>query len=137
MNHVPGAMKDSILEFFVQAANKQDFTLDITLNVKGAVVTGTMVSAKEYFDSMSETFEEGNEIAQTLSEQLSKAGDAVESNGTSEAHFIHLKNTKIYCGDSKSTPSKGKIFWRGKIAEVDGFFLGKISDAKSTSKKSS
>ncbi|MGD6960025.1 gas vesicle accessory protein GvpU [Rossellomorea aquimaris] len=127
-----GTGKDSILEFFVQASNKHDFSLDITLNVKGAVITGTLVSAKEYFDSLSETFEDGSEVAQKLSEELAKVGESVDENQSAEAHFIHLKNTKVYCGDSKPTPSKGKIMWRGKISEVDGFFLGKIAESKSS-----
>lgn len=133
------ASKDSILEFFVKASNKHDFSLDITLLVNGAVVTGTIVSAKEYFETLSESFEDGNDIAKALSEQLTKAGESVDSNTDEEAHFIHLKNTHIYCGDSKPTPSKGKILWRGKLSEVDSFFLGKISESKSTgasSKKS-
>lgn len=121
--------KDSVLEFFVNAANKHSFALDITLNVKGAVISGTLVSAKEYFETMSETFEDGSEIAQKLSEQLSEASAAVDSSDGAEAHFLHLKNTKVYCGDSKSTPSRGQILWRGKLHEIDGFFLGKISEA--------
>jgi hypothetical protein len=128
-----GANKDAILEFFVQAANKHDFTLDITLNVNGAIVTGTLVSAKDYFDTLSENFEDGSDVAQKLSEELAKASETVEESNT-EANFIHLKNTKVYCGDSKPTPSKGKILWRGKLSEVDGFFLGKISESKSSSK---
>ncbi len=120
--------KDNILEFFVQAANQHDFALDITLNVKGSVITGTMVSAKEYFDTLSETFEEGNEVAQLVSEELREAGEAAQNNNGSEAYFIHMKNTKVYCGDSKPTPSKGEILWRGKLNEIDGFFLGKIFD---------
>lgn len=127
--------KDSVLEFFVKASNKHDFSLDITLNVKGSVISGTMVSAKEYFDALSETFEDGSEIAQELSEQLSIASESAESNGDAEAHFIHLKNTKVYIGDSKSTPSKGQILWRGKLKEIDGFFLGKISETRTTNKK--
>ncbi|MFC0274774.1 gas vesicle accessory protein GvpU [Metabacillus herbersteinensis] len=124
--------KDSVLEFFVHATNKHSFSLDITLNVKGAVISGTMVSAKEYFETLSETFEDGSEIAQKLSEQLSQASEAVDSSVGTEVHFLHLKNTKVYCGDSKSTPSRGQILWRGKLNEIDGFFLGKISE---TSKK--
>lgn len=120
--------KDSILEFFVQAANKHDFSLDITLNVKGSVITGTLISAKEYFTTLSETFEGGGEIAQMLSEQLGKSGEAAENNDDPEAHFIHMKETRVYCGDSKPTPSKGEILWRGKLSEIDGFFLGKILD---------
>lgn len=129
------ASKDNILEFFVKASNKHDFSLDITLLVNGAVVSGTMVSAKEYFETLSESFEDGNDIAQALSEQLTKAGESVDSNND-EANFIHLKNTQIYCGDSKPTPSKGKILWRGKLNEVDSFFLGKISESKSSSTSS-
>jgi hypothetical protein len=124
-----GTMKDNILEFFVHAANKHDFSLDITLNVKGAVITGTLVSAKEYFNTLSQTFEDGNDVAQKLSEQLEIAGEAAQSNDDSEIHFIHMKETKVYCGDSKPTPSKGDILWRGKLSEVDGFFLGKIYDS--------
>jgi hypothetical protein len=129
MSSGSGKMKDNILEFFVQAANKHNFSLDITLNVKGAVITGTMVSAKEYFNILSEILEEGNEIAQAVSEQLGKAGEEAEANPDSEAYFIHVKNTKVYCGDSKPTPSKGEILWRGKLTEVDGFFLGKIFES--------
>jgi len=129
MSSSSGTTKDNILEFFVKAANIHDFTLDITLNVKGAVITGTIVSAKEYFETLSEIFDDGNEVAQKLSEQLSRAGESAHSDGSSEANFIHMKETKVYCGDSKSTPSKGEILWRGKLSEVDGFFLGKIYDS--------
>ncbi|KEZ53323.1 gas vesicle accessory protein GvpU [Metabacillus indicus] len=135
MSTATASSKDSVLEFFVQASNKHGFALDITLNMNGAVISGTMISAKEYFDTLSETFEDGSEVAQNLSEQLSRASESIEENGSGEAHFIHLKNTKVYIGDSKSTPSKGQIIWRGKLSEVNGFFLGKISDAKPAAKK--
>ncbi|MCG1021967.1 gas vesicle accessory protein GvpU [Sutcliffiella horikoshii] len=131
MNSELGANKDSILEFFVQAANRHDFSLDITLNVNGAVISGTLIPAKDYFETMSETFEDGNEIAQKISEQLANAGESVDSSKGAEVNFIHLKNTKVYCGDNKPTPSEGKILWRGKLSEVDGFFLGRISDSGS------
>ncbi len=131
MNSELSAKKDSILEFFVQAANRHGFSLDITLNVNGAVISGTLISAKDYFETMSETFEDGNEIAQKISDQLATAGESVDSSQGAEANFIHLKNTKVYCGDSKPTPSEGKILWRGNLNEVDGFFLGRISDSGS------
>lgn len=37
--------KDDVLESFVQAANQDDFSLDITLMINGAIVTGTLISA--------------------------------------------------------------------------------------------
>ncbi|ALC83622.1 MULTISPECIES: gas vesicle accessory protein GvpU [Bacillus] len=121
--------KDSTLEFFVKASNKHEFSLDITLNVNGSVVTGTIISAHEYFETVSETFEDGNEIAQKISEGLVKASESAKnSSQESDIGFIHLKNTRIYNGDGKGTPSKGDILWRGKLDQVDGFFLGRISE---------
>ena len=128
MSNSSGHNKDNILEFLVQAANKHDFNLDITLNVKGAVITGTMVSAKEYFSTLSGTLEDGNDIAQMLSEQLDQAGEIAQKSDDTGANFLHMKDTKVYCGDSKPTPSKGQILWRGKLSEIDGFFLGRILD---------
>ncbi|MEN1970607.1 gas vesicle accessory protein GvpU [Lentibacillus sp. N15] len=126
-------VKDNILETFVKAANNHGFELDISLLVNGAIVTGTMISAKDYFENLSESFADGNEVAQELGEKLSKTSESADSNSEGEAHFIHLKKTKIYCGDAKPTPSKGDILWRGKLSEVDSFFLGKISEPKNSS----
>ncbi|SER44898.1 hypothetical protein SAMN04487944_104160 [Gracilibacillus ureilyticus] len=125
--------RDDILGFFVQATNKHDFNLDITLNVKGALVSGTTISAQEYFAELSEVFEDGNDTSKKISEQLMHASDGAESATEEPAKFIHLKHTKVYCGDSKSTPSKGKILWRGKLSDIDGFFLGKIAESPSHS----
>lgn len=131
-----GKSVDSILEFFVEASNRHGFSLDITLNMKGSMVSGTTISAKEYFEILSEKFEDGKEVAQQVSKKLANASETAEENSEKGASFIHLKNTRIYCGDSKPTPSNGKIVWRGKLNEVDGFFLGKISESKSKSSKS-
>ncbi|WP_261131312.1 gas vesicle accessory protein GvpU [Bacillus sp. Marseille-Q3570] len=131
------APKDSILEYFVKAANTGDFSLDVTLNVNGSVISGTMISAKEYFEELSGKLEDGSEIAKKLSEDLAEASEAADSHDGGEANFIHLKNTRVYCGDSKPTPSKGKILWRGKLEQINGFFLGKISDSKSSSSNGS
>jgi len=120
--------KDNTLEFFAEAVNKHDFSLDITLNLKGAIVTGTMVPAGKYFESLSETFGGGDDVAEALSEQLAKAGEEAQSANSGGANFIHLEGAKVYCGDTKPTPAKGDILWRGKLSEVDGFFLGKIQD---------
>ncbi|QGH37111.1 gas vesicle protein GvpU [Gracilibacillus salitolerans] len=127
---------DSILGFFVQATNKHDFNLEITLNVNGALVSGTTISAQEYFEELSEAFEDGNEVSKKISEQLVQASEGAETSTNESVSFIHLKNTKVYCGDSKSTPSKGNIIWRGKLSEIDGFFLGKIAESKSSSSTS-
>lgn len=128
--------KDNILESFVRAANKYDFELDISLLVNGAIVTGTLISASNYFEALSESFKDGSDVAQQLGDMLTESGEAAGSDNNSEVNYIHLKDTRIYCGDNKPTPNKGKIIWRGKLQEVDSFFLGKISEPKSKSSSS-
>lgn len=126
--------KDNVLASFVKAANNYDFELDISLLVNGSIVTGTLVSAQEYFQGISESFSDGNEVAQELANQFEQASESADSSG--EAQYVHMKETKVYCGGNKPTPTKGEILWRGKLSEVDSFFLGKISEPKSNSNSS-
>ncbi|QAS54685.1 gas vesicle accessory protein GvpU [Halobacillus litoralis] len=118
---------DNLLKNFVKAANQHDFSLDITLNVDGALITGKTVSAQKYLEYLSNNFEDGNEISQTLSEQLAEASQREYDHD--DVQYIHLENAQVYNGDSQPTPSEGDFYWRGKLQEIDGFFLGKI-DAK-------
>ncbi|MBM7551303.1 gas vesicle accessory protein GvpU [Thalassobacillus pellis] len=127
--------KDDVLSMFIRAANNHDLSLDITINVNGSLVTGTTTSAQSYFEKMSENFKDGNDIAEALSGQLMDASETASNNDSDEVNYIHLKDAQVYCGDSDPTPSKGKFLWRGKLSEVDGFFLGTI--AKDNKKKSS
>ncbi|UOQ44142.1 gas vesicle protein GvpU [Halobacillus salinarum] len=118
---------DDLLLTFVKAANQHDFSLDITLNINGALISGTTISAQRYLESLSNVFEEGNEVSQAIGEKLSASSQSAKENGEDTAAFIHLKNAQVYNGDSQPTPSDSEFHWRGKIEEVDGFFLGKIS----------
>lgn len=118
--------KDDILESFVKAANEDDFSLDISLLVDGAIVTGTLISAKEYFKTLSKSFKGGNATSKQFSENLDEAGDAAGESDNDEINYIHLKDTSIFISENKPTPSSGKLIWRGKLSEVNSFFLGKI-----------
>ncbi|WP_181347934.1 gas vesicle accessory protein GvpU [Thalassobacillus sp. CUG 92003] len=120
---------DEMLTMFVEAANKHDFALDMTLNVNGSLVTGTTISAQHYFETIASDLNNGNDIAKAVGEKLSEAGNAAKDQNQGGATFVHLKNTQIYSGDAP-IPSEGNFVWRGKIEEVDGFFLGKISADK-------
>lgn len=122
--------KDEMLAMFVSAVNKHEYSLDITLNVNGSLVTGSTISAHHYFESLAESFEGGEEVAATLNDEISNASDSAKEQAQNDANFIHLKNTQVYTGDAQPTPSKGQFLWRGKMEEVDGFFLGRISSEK-------
>lgn len=116
---------DDLLLSFVKAANEHDFSLDITLNVNGALVTGTTVSAQKYLETISESFAEGNDVSKAIAEKLADASKSVE-NSNSQVRFIHLKDAQVYNGNEQPTPSEETFYWRGKLEAVEGFFLGKI-----------
>jgi len=119
--------KDEILSFFVQAANHHDFSTDITLHVKGGLVTGTIISAASYFSNLKDSISEKNDVAKQLKEALKQAEESADTK-QSNAEYIHLKNMSAYLAENKTTPANSDLLWRGKISEVDGFFLGRISD---------
>ncbi|SFF67178.1 hypothetical protein SAMN05216353_10530 [Halobacillus alkaliphilus] len=118
---------DDLLMTYVKAANQHGFSLDITLNINGALVTGTTVSAQKYLDSASQSFEGGNDVSKQISEKLSEASQNAEDQNQEDVSYIHLKNAQVYNGDSSPTPAEGQFFWRGRMDQVDGFFLGRIA----------
>ncbi len=128
MTNQQSERKDNILAFLVEAANNNDLSISITLNVNGALVTGTIVSAKEYFTRLGEAFQDGNEVAQQLSDNFAQASEAIGSGENGSASFIHLSDAKVFCGSSKPTPSKGEVLWRGALSDINGFFLEDIPE---------
>ncbi|MGP4073019.1 gas vesicle accessory protein GvpU [Piscibacillus sp. B03] len=86
------------------------------------------MSASQYFQEMSEKFQEGNDVAKLFSEKLSKTSEYAAQQNSEDIQYIHLKDAQVYNGDQKPTPSKTKFLWRGKLSEVDGFFLGTINN---------
>ncbi|MFD1020670.1 gas vesicle accessory protein GvpU [Thalassobacillus hwangdonensis] len=128
---------DDILAMFVRAANNHEFELDITLQYQGALVTGTTTSAKNYLEYLTDTFKDGNEVAEAIADKFSQAVDGMEEEEQNDFQFIHLKDAKIYLGDSQPTPSQSKVSWRGKLADVNGFFLGHIKEKKTSTKSKS
>ncbi|UTR11674.1 gas vesicle protein GvpU [Evansella sp. LMS18] len=119
--------KDSMLEVFVYAAQDYGYSIDITLNVHGSLVTGKIVGEQEYFQRLSENFkDDSSETAEKIKDELLKASEDAKKSDNNNVEFIHLKNAQVYVGDTQPTPSENHFLWRGKINDVNGFFLGRI-----------
>ncbi|MGJ9383099.1 gas vesicle protein GvpU [Salipaludibacillus neizhouensis] len=118
---------DNILQLLTETANTKDYTVDITLNVKGSVVTGTVVSAMTYLEEIAGEFSEENDIEQTIYEKLMEAASNLKDEEAPETNYVHLKDAKLFSESGKSLPSNGSVLWRGKLSDIDGFFLGKIT----------
>ena len=96
----------------------------ITLCVKGLLVSGVIISATDYLQS--------NPILYNLTEMAVEAtGDKRADTKYAEAvgrGFIHLKHARFFQGGGEMVPNgTDGVFWRGCVAQVDGFFLGRIT----------
>ncbi|SFE92600.1 gas vesicle accessory protein GvpU [Alteribacillus iranensis] len=121
--------KDSILQLLIETVNAQDdYFLDITLNVNGTHVSGTMIPASDYLSELANEFTD-DETESSIHEQLVRASESLDSNSHTEANYIHLKEANLFSESGASFPSKGSVLWRGRLSEVDGFFLGKIKES--------
>jgi hypothetical protein len=102
----------------VRIANEHNKDNGITLSVGGAVISGILISDRQYFEQLA---------IETHTEAFSSLGDYKPENIEHiPLNYIHLKDAKIING-ATAIPSSGGRLWRGKIASVDGFSLGTLS----------
>ncbi|KAF6561971.1 hypothetical protein G9G63_20170 [Paenibacillus sp. EKM202P] len=116
--------KDFTLENLVRIVNA-GLIIGITLTVGGNIITGNMISGKEYMNSITETFENINEQGETLASMYrSYANTIYASEDASEwdVEFLHLKDAIILQGTTRLEVD----LWRGKINAVDGYSFGYI-----------
>lgn len=141
---------DFVLAFFIDIVTKSPdgFTLGITLNVGGTLISGDLVSGKAYFEGLGEDYQSGfTDIAgfsqnfrDSIRSQFNEIGEVLYGSPKEEAqggeltnkspivyHFIHLKNAKFFAPGASPTPRNRGTWWRGKIEAVDGFCLGSLS----------
>lgn len=105
--------------------------IGVTLTVNGALVSGLLISGKEYFDSLSEEIgkDSGNSLSMGISEGMKNISETLYSSSSKprpvNTVYIHLKDARHYIGGS-AIPQKG-AYWRGKLCDVSGFTFGSLS----------
>ena len=121
---------DGFLYALATTVVENGFSFGITLNVKGTIISGDLITSNQYFKEISkETADVEN--GKLLGEVLSQINRIVEEATTEQqersSKFIHLKNARFFSA-SNSIPSNKGIYWRGRLSEIDGFTLGLLSD---------
>ena len=112
--------------------------IPLTLNVRGAIVSGLMIGMKPYYEQIGKIFVDAinsssRKHASVAKEEFKMVFDKIKEPPNSkeleeaeyEFNHIFMRNTKIYNG-GQAIPSTGTTYWIGKIESVDGFFLGMI-----------
>ena len=101
-------------------AGERDF--GITLNVGGAIVTGTLISHGEFVRSVPAMQTLVGAIERNMSEEEKRARDE-----DYDRHFIHLKDARIIFPSSLPIPDGEEgIYWRGQLNKVDGWTVGRV-----------
>jgi hypothetical protein len=133
------AQSDWWLALLVRFANETAFSFPITLSVSGMLVSGVLVGGKEYFEGIAETISKGvpdEEDRASLRDLFGAPAtiydESSDDNPPAEDDkpeppppgFIHLKDARLWSPDRSPLSRQRGIWWRGRIAAIDGFFFG-------------
>jgi hypothetical protein len=101
-------------------------TEQITLLVNGLLVSGTIISEKDFILSHP-TLDALDELKGELRRETSVTDSIAQK---SHDTFIHLKNAKVFTPGQPPIPGGGDgVFWRVRISSVNGFCQGSLSVA--------
>jgi len=118
---------DDLLIMLVQKIEKIHRNVRITLNVKGLIVEGLLISEKQYLEEIKNRLhnEMGDSLDFVLEEYRYTDEDNLEESKKEFAFYIHLRDAFYYINN---TPLLKGILWRGKLSEVCGFSINDDKD---------
>jgi hypothetical protein len=113
---------DFFLEMMLEFAERGR-DIPITLNVKGLVISGVLISEKSYWESFASGALKAMILKAREEGRLEFPEDESDKSDDDEPYeYIHLKNAKIYYPGLGSIPGKGHaVLWRGRISSIDGY----------------
>lgn len=127
---------DPLLASFVQEADQRhrEDGLSITLTVGGIIVSGKLGSRTAYNRDCARHFAQGDEEDRAgpgeafLDQVLSDVKDD-EATTALLPSYIHVKDVRFFDATGASVPRGPHwppVWWRGRIAAVDGWTLGEL-----------
>ena len=111
----------------ISAQSDDDFEFGVTLTVRGATVTGTLVGRNAWLRQVHDTLGGGERgLAAQWVERFSYDPDN-EPDRLRDDQFIHLADARTVFGDGV-VPGHGAQggLWRGLLASVDGWQIGTL-----------
>lgn len=124
-------LPDHILRVLVSVCNRGSLSFGITVAQGGLLISGNAVSVARFMHNMAAELEaKGGVDSAVLSDPLRYLALLAEtptdsSDGTADDDlplFLHLEDARIRSGPAVLADG---VRWRGRLADVDGWFLGK------------
>jgi hypothetical protein len=123
------ASSDPLLELLIEMTDETGAELPITLQVSGLVVSGKLIGKAAYLDEFTSLFTQGMTDRQTV-EGLRKSFAEISADSENEAAApptaVHVKDAALFGVGNMPVPYERGALWRGRLSEVDAFFLGEI-----------
>lgn len=120
---------DWFLQNLVCNINYNGNELGLTIYVNGLIVSGTLISGKEYFELLADIFSSENVQKESLFTQERDAYSQENVRDAKHTSFLHMKNAKAVDSNGSTIPSNGCL-WRGKLNHVSGFNIGELVTSK-------
>ena len=128
-------LPDHILRVLVSVCNRGSLSFGITVAQGGLLISGTAVGVAQFMRNMASELEvRGGVDAAVLTEPLRYLAHLAEEDRDNRAAiapgddddlpaFIHLENAQIRSGNAIAADG---VRWRGRMVDIDGWFLGQI-----------
>lgn len=111
---------------FADNANRYNFQVGVTLVCKGLMISGLIISGRDYYEGVADSFGPNEDSTVAFSNYFRNAAKdrySPETYDDVEINFIHLKNVSVRIGDGQFGDFN-KAFLRLKIEEIDGYIFG-------------
>lgn len=136
---IANARTDWFLQYLVALVNGGGTRHGLTLAIEGSIVSGIMVSHREYFEEFARKYVEGLTAANP-DEDWRDVGEIYASFGKDDSddaddkiqplpQYIHLRDARIFAPGGNPIPGNEGVLWRSRIAAVSGFTMGSLSVA--------
>ncbi len=129
------AQADHFLQALVDLTNRSEFSIGITLQMDGFLVSGQLASGKAYFDGiaseMADSMGANTSAADAMRKYFSNFGNIYHQyNGDNDyipPVYIHLRDAKFFHNSGSPVPGNRGVWWRGRITSVSGVMMGKLT----------
>lgn len=121
-------MQDVMLKALVATVASADISFGITLAIPSGVITGTLISEKEFKARFADDFTNAlpGGPHHSLRETFATLGEDAEGYEIVSSQMIHLKDAKYVSHNGMLPTGSIPMYWRGKIEDVSGFSLGEL-----------